>query len=1035
MKSMQLPSGNKIISITGIFLFLFILMPISLYAHNNSMLPLHLVAAPRSSCQVNLQWTDIYSNETGFQIFRKSGIIDRFRIVHTTGADETSWIDTSVTPGTFYCYFIKPLIPQRNWFFPYVYVATPRKPWTPPASPMNLSALAAGPDRVRLEWTDLSDNEYGFRIERKIPGGEFITVTEVLANVTGACDDCDTFLPGTDYIYRVIAFNPSGDSYPANEVKVTIPHPPMEIPAAPGNPGGIPVSINQVSLTWTDNAYNETSYFLERRENNKGEFTLIMEIPPDTENYLDTGLESHTTYHYRIRAGNSKGFSNYTQEVDVTTMSSRNRKPEAPSYLISIAKSAVQIDLTWIDNSDNEFGFIIQRSERNMLRCWGPSHYDWNFSYQNIAIVHGTSWSDMDVCPGTFYEYRVFAFNDRHRSSLSKSTLVCTPELPVTLPEPPSNVKGIPVSARQIELTWNDNAYNEYGFLIQRKIDREEYRNIKILPPDVLKWIDKEVNSFESYTYRILTFNAAGQSSPSNEVIVYPQLPPAGEPVSPSHLEVIPLSATQMKLLWIDNSYNEYGFGIERRIQNNDFQLAFIVLPNVSNSSVEVIDTGLLPGTEYTYRVFAYNEKGNSAYSNKAYNKTFPLPHESPFPPEIIKAESITSHKTLLTWICNADNEEGFIIQRKMKHQEWITVHVAGVDVDEWVDNRVVPDTSCMYRLAAFNYHGQSNWSKACPVTPCVESRIVFTVQPSDTLSGDIISPVIVEIQDNLGNIIPDATNSITVSVGINPANGILSGTLTKNAVNGKAVFNDLSIDNYGQEYTLKASPEGLSAIQSDLFDILPLSLTVKNNGYGETIPTGTIPVSCHDQIPVTAQAQTGYHFVQWIVDNGTAMISNPDAAGTTVIIDHGDASITATFEMDTYSIIALSGPEGTINPSGEVIVQYGDSQEFIIAPFQNYHIQEIIIDGTSIEAGIETRTVLNTMGSDVFNYTFDNVTGSHTIEAYFAQNTYTIAASAGENGSITPAGDVVVSCGETAVFTIIPGENYHIADVVVDGV
>ena len=56
------------------------------------------------------------------------------------------------------------------------------------------------------------------------------------------------------------------------------------------------------------------------------------------------------------------------------------------------------------------------------------------------------------------------------------------------------------------------------------------------------------------------------------------------------------------------------------------------------------------------------------------------------------------------------------------------------------------------------------------------------------------------------------------------------------------------------------------------------------------------------------------------------------------------------------------------------------------------------------------------------------------TIEASFEQITYTITASAGENGSIDPSGDVTVNCGVDQTFTITPNDCYKIADVLVDG-
>ncbi|MEO8769742.1 MAG: hypothetical protein ABI402_06650, partial [Ferruginibacter sp.] len=49
-------------------------------------------------------------------------------------------------------------------------------------------------------------------------------------------------------------------------------------------------------------------------------------------------------------------------------------------------------------------------------------------------------------------------------------------------------------------------------------------------------------------------------------------------------------------------------------------------------------------------------------------------------------------------------------------------------------------------------------------------------------------------------------------------------------------------------------------------------------------------------------------------------------------------------------------------------------------------------------------------------------------------QPTYTITATAGPNGTISPIGAVVVNCGDNITFTITPNGGYSILDVVVDG-
>ncbi len=124
------------------------------------------------------------------------------------------------------------------------------------------------------------------------------------------------------------------------------------------------------------------------------------------------------------------------------------------------------------------------------------------------------------------------------------------------------------------------------------------------------------------------------------------------------------------------------------------------------------------------------------------------------------------------------------------------------------------------------------------------------------------------------------------------------------------------------------------------------------------------------------------------------------------------------------HTITATAGSGGSITPSGAVVVDHGANQTFTITPSTGYLIAGVVVDGSSVGA--------------VASYTFTNVSADHTISASFAINTvtFTITASAGAGGSISPPGNVAVSSGANQAFTITAtNSGYHIADVLVDGV
>ena len=136
----------------------------------------------------------------------------------------------------------------------------------------------------------------------------------------------------------------------------------------------------------------------------------------------------------------------------------------------------------------------------------------------------------------------------------------------------------------------------------------------------------------------------------------------------------------------------------------------------------------------------------------------------------------------------------------------------------------------------------------------------------------------------------------------------------------------------------------------------------------------------------------TGYQVSSVLVD-GTAVTTASSYTFSSVSANH---TISVSFASITYTITPTAGANGTISPSAAVTVNYGASQTFTITPATGYQVASVTVDGTSVGA--------------VTSYTFSNVTANHTIAATFAINTYTITASAGSNGSISPSGPVSVA-------------------------
>jgi len=129
-----------------------------------------------------------------------------------------------------------------------------------------------------------------------------------------------------------------------------------------------------------------------------------------------------------------------------------------------------------------------------------------------------------------------------------------------------------------------------------------------------------------------------------------------------------------------------------------------------------------------------------------------------------------------------------------------------------------------------------------------------------------------------------------------------------------------------------------------------------------------------------------------------------------------------------THTITSSAGENGTISPSGAVVVDEGADQTFTFNPNNGYEIDKVWVNGTDVSVTANVYTVTNVTAAHMINVTFKpKDTGG-------GDQTHTITASAGENGTISPNGAVVVDEGADQTFTFNPNNGYEIDKVRVNG-
>jgi FtsP/CotA-like multicopper oxidase with cupredoxin domain len=387
----------------------------------------------------------------------------------------------------------------------------------------------------------------------------------------------------------------------------------------PVAPSGLAFDSLTGTLSWTDNSRSETAFVVEKSTD--GGISWVEAGRTDRQLFPNTGIttggvESFTALswvegdQFRVVAQNivgdtwdyadpgfneivKGGFPTITAESisEVLDTTAPPVAPAAPTDLTAMVEVGPQVSLAWVDNANNETGFLIQRSTDGV-----------NFSDLATVAADTINYVDTAVLAGTAYTYQVVAFNLGGSSAYSNmaSATIPGPQGPAAPADLQANLQDVPL----IDLSWVDNSLDETSFVIERSTDGTNFSALATVVANVTAYNDLAVLGGFTYTYRVAAVNANGTSAyvVSNSVLVPPDATP---PAAPSNLSATNITQTTLRLNWQDNSNNETGFTIQIAT-NNTFTRNLVTInvgPNVTFSDI----TGLKRGTKYFFRVLAFN--------------------------------------------------------------------------------------------------------------------------------------------------------------------------------------------------------------------------------------------------------------------------------------------------------------------------------------------------------------------------------------------------------------------------------------------
>jgi titin len=701
--------------------------------------PYFLTATANSSTQISLSWFDNAGTETGVAVERKTGN-GAFAGITTLAPHAQSYVDTGLTAGTTYTYRVAAV--NTAGYSPYTNesAATTQGGVVPPATPAAptlLTTSAASSTQITLNWTDNSNNETGFNVERQ-NGAAWSIVKTVGPNVTTYSDT--GLAASTAYTYRVSAVNGAAVSGYTNTstattlAGTTTTNPPF----APYFLSASSDSASQISLKWFDNAGVETGVHVERQTGN-GAWGVIATLAPHAQSYTDTGLTGSTLYSYRVASFNDGGNSPYTNTSSATTpaATTTTNPPYAPYYLSANADSASQVSLKWYDNAGVETGVHVERQTGN--GAWGV-----------VATLapHAQSYTDTGLTASTLYSYRVASFNDGGNSPYTNTSSAQTPAgvTPPTVPAAPTLLITAAGSSSQITLNWTDNSSNETGFNIE-KLNGATWQPLVSVGANVTTYTDGGLTANTAYSYRVAAVNGAGPSGYSNistattQAVVTTTQPPA----APFFLVATANSATQVTLNWFDGAGTETGVNVERQTGSGG---PWSVITTLAAHAQTYIDKSAVGGTFYSYRVASTNSAGPSPYSNFSSVITPGAAQTTPASPSALTTAALSSTQIQLNWTDNSNNETGFYVE-KLNGAVWQTIATLPANTTTYTDTNLTAGTQYTYRVDSFNGAGAGAPSNTSAATTLTSAAVIPGPPSNLTVSGATSSSLTLNWNDN----------------------------------------------------------------------------------------------------------------------------------------------------------------------------------------------------------------------------------------------------------------------------------------------
>ncbi len=174
-----------------------------------------------------------------------------------------------------------------------------------------------------------------------------------------------------------------------------------------------------------------------------------------------------------------------------------------PSALQAVQVEQNRVELSWVDNSSSEDGFIVERAP------------DGEFAEIGRTEAGITFFEDTSVNDGSLYRYRVKPFIEGVGSGeVSEELTVVTPL------SPPTGLSVLGVGSTEVSIGWVDNSSSEEGYIVERAEGDAEFVLVATLPQNTQQYSDQGLSPSTRYRYRIKAYSTVAGESEAVEIEV-----------------------------------------------------------------------------------------------------------------------------------------------------------------------------------------------------------------------------------------------------------------------------------------------------------------------------------------------------------------------------------------------------------------------------------------------------------------------------------------------------------------------------------